>query len=1500
MPRARNPPLSQQQRQQQQLQQEQEQPLVSLALRRAESARVCRHPTGLAGHKRRRGGEEEEEEEESKSDAEMEDAEEAERRAALRRESTGAQQQQRASIVMPDQGINADLRDAIRTPARIMCRSFASLPGEGTWPIIRGSGRIVSDWFFHVSADMYVPNPVSFFQLQGTVYEPTRNTLLVYRMLAETLTNALKPETDKMQVVDPENPKIKSTIQVPVKKNPVVVSFMRVPHKRDPAKFVSYWLRLTEIGDSANKRGLKHQFTQLLLKHDAISEKLRGTPSAADEKRYNKCLFDTHHLDTVVWRNFCMAYDPRLAHAPDYRNSEEGSMSVASGAFSPELLFTREHACTKAKNLGAHPAYCKPHALQADKRSITFPENGANAYHIRPSDFRPEILHELFFPFVKPNRSAYQQEFEAFVEQHRDVIGELDRDQQREVFDRLVNSTTVQQPRNDLDTFGARVRQSYRELRKECQVAHGAPGAVDRSFHAKWLERRMKVHLPELQSILSKTGDIAPALQALAAYKEEYVRVHRTLGLHVPKVWHNLDRFAHARALDAVGMGSIIDVHTQHADALMILYSVLDVYTRGDLHLNQLLSGPAAIGKSFLCKLIPLLFIEGTYMMVANSTLKAFTAPGKDNASLILVYEEASARILGGKTATGMGRGGGTGSSEEGTFLKGLLANTEFTTKTIEFDPKRKNVVHKTETSVVMVMALNCSLGEFEDSVKSRFVITEAAAETKRDIDVELARSMRDGGELQPVLKSAQSVDRDRWSRVQCIVGHIKLYISTHMLTPIDLTVAKIVFLLVAKLAHEQSLDMLTDKRDAKKFEMLVKVFVVLDAADVLWGAPGSPLLTRPHRDEHFFLVDKYLFARVEHATAALGLMSRLWQSNTRDVLIESMIRTWFKDHQRDLDAYTKGLKRVLEPGESEDSSIFEARVTHEPQMPGDLQVADLQFDPRTGKLFGGRKPSPEQKKRLEKPEVQQYLKDRQEWNGINEKAKYWMYTSCSIGAGSPIPEIPNGNRASQLDLIKALAARISRSMSKSFLEDEVVAKLMAMTNSTVEITREQYTEERVADDDEDDADARANSRRFVSIQRPQLVVEYDVVRLAMPIVEQWQKFGADVLFRCTRDACNLIRYFTKSEIQVGALFHGECERDQSMRDVWRIIEPETKPDPADKTRRIPLLPGERPDELFKRLKKDEDSYRRLPNAAYRNGSAIAATRALLGSIDPYWNDPKNIQQLFPSNREFFLLDQNLDRYAAQQRANALGLNAHEQHMHPSNDAMRREEAIFELEAPVFELSRLGIQKLDTYPEIARAQRDGHLLKKAIAESKADPTPFNLSTRVKALQEEQLLFPSYLQQILEETPEQVAAEGPSPAFAPAPVPAAAREPPPLRMPPLERPASAHQPAYRPKVVAARPGLPPPPPRSPSPPPSPSPSQRHPREHRKRHRDLDRMPSPPQSPPPSQEGLELEAEADSEWPSSYPSLTHGGRGGGEDAEDDDESPEDLHRRVRQRT
>ena len=718
--------------------------------------------------------------------------------------------------------------------------------------------------------------------------------------------------------------------------------------------------------------------------------------------------------------------------------------------------------------------------------------------------------------------------------------------------------------------------------------------------------------------------------------------------------------------------------------------------------------GPPGIGKSFALLLLTQLLIAGTWCSYTYVTAKGLGAPGKANACLVMIFEDAPSTTLG----VSGGSGGGAkknASSDQENMMKQFLTSMELVIGSVTMDPKRAAEKVKCETGCIVFAAMNDSSHLFPKPVLDRFMVSVSAEEASSGVLDDGSRGVSMMSKTQrakdDAVRDAMSKLKISWARRQMLVAHIFHMESCGLLHKINLTTADTFYAMVAEIAKKRHIDM-ERSRPLERYRMMVRVMVVLNAIDLLWDSPHSPLADVPFSMDHFLMVDKYLVASVQMGVFAMGLMSRQWQDNAKAAIVSTMKKCWYPEANRRAKAYQK-LKPLNFDGTD---PLLDEIGMEAPQPPENYSIFKGAGAGNRPGQRGGAQPM--------SSEARVYETDKAVYDGMRDEKKHWMYDTVAMG--SPLLNMmpQTGAKNPSIDEVVAhLTSKLIPHLPCKFLPLEVAGKIKTMLTETVIVTRKKMTEHGLVE---------------VHAQEcAQLVIDGSCIRMAFPTLIAADE-GADALFKCVEEAVTIIYVMSQplpgdkpcQPYEGHAKFmYGQTEPKKGARFVWRMVY-------ADKAKAAKLMadPVARNDAC------------RIYNPSYAEDAVQVVTQNFMKSMDPDWYSTRPMMRFFAAGTPFTVYNCNLDSLAANERADQLGLSYDDQHkILPSNDCTRSDPAIA---AHFQRLAESRDTTLLTYPDCFKG-RD-QVAVKAIwdARHKTHPREFSSQAQMDRLRERQRRRPS--------------------------------------------------------------------------------------------------------------------------------------------------------------
>ena len=505
----------------------------------------------------------------------------------------------------------------------------------------------------------------------------------------------------------------------------------------------------------------------------------------------------------------------------------------------------------------------------------------------------------------------------------------------------------------------------------------------------------------------------------------------------------------------------------------------------------------------------------------------------------------------------------------------------------------------------------------FPEPVLDRFCVTVSAQEESENPDDKnshmtmsmMAKTQRVND---PAVKTASSVLKAHWARRQMLSAYIFHLESCGILDQIDLSCTDAFYSQVARAAKKRHIAM-ERARPLTRFRMIVRTLVVLNAIDLLWDSPESPLVGIPFSMDHFLLVNKYLVASVQMGVFAMGLLARQWQDSCRATILSAMRRHWFVNAKKRIAEY-----HALVPLRRDGSDPRMDEVLQEaPQAPEGYSV----FNFGRGIKPGTKPPPRDAAFKAHDDEMAMY-------DAMRDEKKFWMYDTCMMD-GKHISPMPQNGKAAPTteEVVDHLANKIHPLLAKKYLLSEVRGKIKAMLADQVQVRRRKVGmmgKDDGTEEDEEDLDWHAQDCA-------QLLIDGNSVRIAMPTLEHADD-GADVIFGCVQEVVNII--YAMSQPAPGqpvpatydprthaSFLYGETEQRKGARFVWRMIH-------ADKKKVAEM---------------DRTVACRIYNPSFAEDAVQTSTQILLKAQDPDYYDRRAMNRLFSAVNPYTVYDVNMD-----------------------------------------------------------------------------------------------------------------------------------------------------------------------------------------------------------------------------------------------------------------
>ncbi len=316
-----------------------------------------------------------------------------------------------------------------------------------------------------------------------------------------------------------------------------------------------------------------------------------------------------------------------------------------------------------------------------------------------------------------------------------------------------------------------------------------------------------------------------------------------------PRTRHyaNLSRFAD----NIVGQCRLLDTaHNLVGCPLTLMLLVFAAYTvtdPGDIHLNVVLWGKYAQGKSYLMACLLKLLVPGTWEAIASLSAMA----DRSNALHIRNHKHMMRRYADELPNAIFGVGAATQQGSSGTTVVNtdLVASTKawLTTQILSHTRCEKDGDGSFYTNTISERAdtqwaggTNAMPDYWDDAMRNRFLVKEFSAEalTRTVLEVECS-VVNDEGHMALFKRKVA----DRFHRQDFLVTQLNLLTRLESFPDVSMLVAKNFIRMVMKRAKEYGVTNADDPRCLERLNILVRMMAKVDAIDVVFNAPTEAQL---------------------------------------------------------------------------------------------------------------------------------------------------------------------------------------------------------------------------------------------------------------------------------------------------------------------------------------------------------------------------------------------------------------------------------------------------------------------------------------------------------------------------------------------------------------------------------------------------------------------------------------------------------------------------------
>lgn len=397
-----------------------------------------------------------------------------------------------------------------------------------------------------------------------------------------------------------------------------------------------------------------------------------------------------------------------------------------------------------------------------------------------------------------------------------------------------------------------------------------------------------------LQEIWCPEAHVSEPIKKMSLWSKEL----GTWTIDMPHIYDTeLSYFGNMIAEEMIGFEKELRIATSHTIFLKLLVASMNAYwyKKGKLHLNLLLLGSGATGKSFIFDTLQDLLIPDTVTKVSHQTEKAMTVD-TDRNDHITIYHECPPTFLGAGTK---GSDQQTGSH----LIKDMLTSCEVKTETIFVDSesqRRYSVSCSSECIGVIFMATNERSDSIPEALSSRTMKIQVNT-MKRDLFNIQAKSNQFN-----VNTNTDSIDqlKKRWRIRQCMVNMVEKMIYIGLLDEPNMMIADIMFSKVIDALKTKGI--VTDNADSVRnlnfMQMFTRSLTILFAVDKYARDPHSPGYYKPFEFKYLQDIKKYLVCTEEIALFALTMLNEQLIESSHFHIVELILLAFGRNIHRDGD----------------------------------------------------------------------------------------------------------------------------------------------------------------------------------------------------------------------------------------------------------------------------------------------------------------------------------------------------------------------------------------------------------------------------------------------------------------------------------------------------------------------------------------------------------------------------------------------------------------------
>ncbi len=575
------------------------------------------------------------------------------------------------------------------------------------------------------------------------------------------------------------------------------------------------------------------------------------------------------------------------ARTANFSDAPITKIATSGSALNPWNVFTLRNALTKARRYGCDPAFCDEKNWKHSIGPIqygTFPFNGRFTDRVLGAELLYSVLQFRYFPFHLRSSAAFIQGRCATIWKkektpHPDELKNISaKEDPKQLMEAALAQSAVMTGASTV-AFQSLEGISFENIDEgmilRAQLEEEAPGDFQKAaLLEEKLELQAATRFGEIWN--SSNSDLPNAHAALAKRFEQLREKYPSMTMPIPRKTSNLSSWGEIVTFLSEYLEAGEKLQAQHAITSAVLFSLLHVYCmEATFHINPLILGPQAAGKSTIGDVAERMFVKGTLTTKQSQTSKAtHLANNKHLTGQIRVWSEMDPGLLLG--GAGFKGGKDANTTEQARFREWLTSmNIEF--ERLEKDghdgPMYAARVLMKDNSVLMAFG-NALGGDFAENMRSRFALFNLnyLPHPHRSL---IERAQATVGKPSEITEQMQNRVKDWWQRNQIFVCFVYFMIKTCKAWKIQ---SKATDDFVAKTLDRIGMHSQVSLTRARNMvTILIEICTIVEALYKFLDSALSPLRHNPDKCARFewthFVTYQFkvlLVSRIEHAIWAM------------------------------------------------------------------------------------------------------------------------------------------------------------------------------------------------------------------------------------------------------------------------------------------------------------------------------------------------------------------------------------------------------------------------------------------------------------------------------------------------------------------------------------------------------------------------------------------------------------------------------------------------------